>query len=215
MGIREVYNHFLYRLDKVGTNATQNIGLPQFVLTLDRAQHMWARQRIALAEVTNVVQDSLQSLLVEYSVAGSKSPGGYYRAPLPKDYFHKLRSWADVKGCSGKVYAKWVEEGNLGTLLTGEFTRPSAAWEETLATVSGGEVRIYVEGFDLSKMYLTYFKRPTRPDISGYVWEGQPTTDIDLAFDGADAHEIIDLAVSLAAGDIGDIDRIQTLSTPR
>lgn len=211
MSIQDVQNEFLFRLDKLGTNASQNIGLPQFVALINKAQLHWAEARIKAVEDTTTRVDELQKLLSDYSSTGTVQEN-FCKVKLPADYFHRSRVYSKVKECEGVVHGKFVEEGNIGTLLQGAFTKPSAAWEETLVTVFKDHLRIYLDGFTLGETHLKYYRLPKVVDIKGYTKvDGTQSTNIDLEFDGVNAQEIIDLAAQIAAGDIGDTERLQTL----
>lgn len=212
MSIQDVQNEFLFRLDKLGTNASQNIGLPQFVSLINKAQLHWAESRIKASEATKTRVDELQQLLSDYDNTGT-SKENYCRVALPDDYFHPVRVYSTVKGCKSYVYGKFVEEGNVGTLLQGAFTKPSIAWEETLVTVFKDHLRVYFDGFTIERTFLKYYRLPKMVDIKGYIKsDGTNSSNVDLEFDDVNAQEIIDLAAQIAAADIGDIQRLQILA---
>ena len=213
MNIRDAYQDFTFRLNKLGTNANQNVGYPQFVSLMNKAQLHWAESRIKVAEERTTRVDELQQLLEDYESVAAGKKENFYRINLPGDYFHRHRAYAQVKDCDGVVYCHFVEEGNINSLLQGSNTAPSAAWEETLATVFRGQLRVYFTDFSLAKVYLKYFRFPRPVDIAGYLrTDGLPSVDVDLEFTGVNAQEIIDFAVLLASNDTGDIVRAQIMS---
>ena len=212
MNIQDAYREFLFRVDKLGTNSSQNIEYIQFVALMNKAQLHWADARIKKAEATGVLSDETQQLLKDYEATGQKKEN-FYKIKLPNDYFHRSRCYAAVKGCDSTVEGKFVEEGNVGTLLRNAMTKPSVAWEETLVTVFGGHLRIYFDNFEIEKTLLKYYRHPTPVDLKGYIKSGTPSTDIDLEFNGTNAQEIIDLTAKIAAGDIGDIERLKVLQS--
>ena len=213
MKIKDAYIEFTLRLNKLGTNANKNVEYLQFVSLINKAQLHWAEARIKIAEESLVRVDELQQLLKDYDEALTVRKENFYYLPLPADYFHRSRSYAKVQGCDGVVYLKFVEEGNINTLLKDSDTRPSAEWEETLATLFGGKIRVYFEGFELTNLFFKYYRQPKAVDIAGYVRsDGTQSTDIDLEFDGVNAQEIIDLAVQIASGDIVDQGRLASIT---
>lgn len=211
MDIREVYKHFIFRLNKLGTNKNQNVDFPQFVGLINKAQLHWAEQRIKVKEQNQVRSEELQKLLSDHEAVVARTEN-FYRLPLPKDYFRYERLYAKVTGCDSVVYGMFREEGNINALLQNAHTKPSSAWEEVLVTVFNDSLRIYVDNFSLGKVNLKYFRLPIEVDIEGYTKDGgTPSVNTNLEFEHVDAHEIIDLAVQIATGDIGDIQRSQTI----
>ena len=209
MDINQVRLHFDFSLNKLGTNAKQNVSLPQFVYLINKAQLHWVESRAKILERDQARVDELQILLKGQTQSGIKQ-SNFYKVKLPKDYFHPVRAYSTTQ--CGPIYAKPVEEGNVNTLLQNEFTRPSAEWEETFFTVFNNELRVYVTDFTLGPITLNYIRTPLPVDIAGYQTNGVPSSNIDLEFEGVNAQEIIDLAVQLATSNIGDMERYQTSS---
>jgi len=204
----EVYTKFIQRLNKLGTNANQNINYLMFSDLVNKAQLHWVAAQAKRPELDGDIADNIQQLLKEVSDAGVKKKNRY-EIKLPDDYHSLLRVWSEPTECDGVVYGKRVEEGNLNTLLQGAFTRPSIAWEESLVTLSGGKINVYIDGV-LSKTYVRYYRLPKVFEIAGFTKaDGTASTDKDLEFEDVSAEEIIDLASQLAARDIGDTKRAQ------
>lgn len=212
MDIRRVYTEFVFRMNKLGTNANQNISYAQFIYLINKAQDHWIEQRIKVKEQNQVRQDELQQLLKTVKPALSKR-GDYYYFKIPKDYYHYNRLFSKVTNCKSKVYGRFVEEGNLNMLLQDSMQRPSSAWEEVLVTLHGNEVRVYVYNFGIDDLEFSYYRCPVETDISGYLkYDGTNSTNINLEFDKVHAQEIIDLAVQIASGDVADPNRYQTIT---
>jgi hypothetical protein len=210
MSINEVYREFLFRGNKLGTNSMQSVGLPQFVALINKAQLHWAEQRIKAKEINQAVTDEVNPLLKEVEPNLSYKDSRY-TFPVPSDYFHWQRFQATTKDCGTPVYGRFVEEGNLSRFFMDEFTKPSSAWEEVLCTLHGNRFRVYVDGFSIERPKFHYYRTPVRVDIEGYTTESGPSSNIDLEFEHVHAHEIIDFAVSIMAGDVNDVPRLQTM----
>ena len=211
MNIREAYREFLFRVDKLATNSSQNIEYIQSVALVNKAQLHWAELRIKAAEATGTLSDETQLLLKDFSAPGQKQEN-FYKVDLPPDYFHRSRCYVSVKDCASTLEGKFTEEGNVGVLLRNAMTKPSVAWEETLVTVFNNALRVYFDDFSIDKVFLKYYRFPRPVDISGYIKDGgTPSTDVDLEFNGTNALEIIDLAARIASGDIGDVERYKIL----
>ena len=210
MDITSAHKEFTYRVNKLGSNANAHVGLSQFVSLMNKAQLHWAEVRVKVAERDRVRADETQQLLVDYPDKGVKSKN-FYKYKLPADYMHLSRA-VGYTDC-GPLYAHNVEEGNMNTLLSDSFTSPSSAWEETLCTVVGGYFRLYAPTFTIKKADFTYYRVPKPVDIKGYKHlDGSDSVNKNLEFDGTNALEIIDLAAMFATSDVGDMDRLATLS---
>jgi len=207
MNIHDVYREVMFRLSKWNTNASQNLPLPQFVSLVNKAILHWAEERCKVVDVDQTRVDELQQLdTVLIAVPEKKT--GYYRVGLPTNYFHRVRASSSTD--CGPLYVNFVEEGNVNALLADEFTKPSAAWEETIGTISAGGLNIYVDNFTIGKVSLVYKRLPIMVDIEGYTKkDGAKSSDVHLEFDGVNAQEIIDLAVLFASQDIADQFRLQ------
>ena len=210
MKIQAVHREFLYGLNKLGTNANQSVGIPQFVSLINKAQIQWAESFFPSKEINQVVSDRLNPLLVE-EAPNLSFKDNRYTFPIPENYFHWSKFHAYTKECDSVVYGRFVEEGNINKLIQGAFTKPSAAWEEVLCTIFGNRVRVYVDGFSISRPNFSYYRLPAEVDMAGYTKEdGSVSFDIDLEFEGQNAYEIIDMAVRICAGNTGDIQRLLT-----
>lgn len=209
MNIREAYREWEFRLNKLGTNAGQRIGLPQFVASVNKAQAHWAEARARASERDGIIVDELRPILKEFEVQG-QNMGKFYRVALPEDYFHIVR--AETTTDCGIMYVRRTEEGNLNTLLPDPYSSPSPEWEETLGTIFGNDLRVYTTGFKIGNVTVRYYRHPVRVDIEGYQNGTLPSTDIDLEFNGASAYEILDIAALIASSDTGDQARWQSLT---
>lgn len=211
MSIKEVYLGFTYRLNKLGTNAHQNIGYSQFINLMNKAQLHWAEERIKVSELDIVRTDETQQLLKEIPLSAGRL-NNVYKFDLPADYFHFKRSSSTSKNCKTFVNNIQVEEGNINELLIDEHSKPSEDWGETLLTIVGGKLKIY-STFDLVDSKLIYYRFPRPMDIEGYQSLDGPSVNSDPEWTGVNIEEIIDLAVQFASGDIGDQLRFQMSKT--
>lgn len=210
MDIQAVYKETEFRLNKLASNSGQRIPLPQFVAAVNKAQLQWAEARARVSERDGLVADELRPILAPDYVKKGVHKTNRYDVELPEDYFHLVRA-VSTTDC-GPLYIRRTEEGNINTLLQDPYARPSKEWEEALGTLVGNTLRAYTGDFKIGPVTITYYRYPRPVDIQGYLKDGVPSTDSDLEFNGASAHEIIDMACLVLASDTGDQARFQTLA---
>jgi hypothetical protein len=209
MTINACYQYVQNRLNKLSTNAGDNIEKFQFVEAFNASQLMWVEDRIKLDEVNLVRIDELQRLLVTQDIKPVLVPDKqYYELDLPSDYFHYKRSTSNVP-C--QIVNWFKKEGDINQLLNDEFWKPSIEWGETICTLVGNKLRIYVDNFSISSVELLYYRFPVSvnmktiyPDVDNKL-----TEDIDPEFTGASLIEILNYTCLLLGGDTSDQMNIQ------
>jgi hypothetical protein len=77
--------------------------------------------------------------------------------------------------------------------------------------LSGNKVRVYTNNdFLVNEIVLTYYRKPKRCDIAGYVREdGTDSVNSDLEFNDDVANIILDDAAAILAGSVQDINAMQ------
>ena len=99
-----------------------------------------------------------------------------------------------------------AEEGNLNQLLRDKSKQPNFEWAETFATLKDNNVLIYNNGeFQLTDASLTYYRQPTRIEITGVInpyTTTVSTADVESVFKEDIVELIVDEAFSILAGDI-------------
>tara|TARA_R100000664_G_scaffold782_1_gene2274 strand:- start:52160 stop:53512 length:1353 start_codon:yes stop_codon:yes gene_type:complete len=114
------------------------------------------------------------------------------------------------KGCqdprSMTVYLS--EVGNVDVILRDPLKNPDFDWGETFVTFKEKELRIWRSDFWIRGPELIYYRKPVNIQIIDCVdpYTGsQSTVDVPCEFKDDIVELIIDEAVSIIAGDIGDI----------
>lgn len=212
MTIKECYLYVQQRLNKVSSNANNNIPKWAFVNAFNAQQLMWAEDRIKLDETNSLRSDEINQLLKTTSVLNvNKSGSNYYEVDLPEDYFHYKRSVSLVP-C--EIKNTLVKEGNVNTLLLDENWKPSLEWGETICTLVEKRLRVYVDNFTISGIYLVYYRFPQNINMDDNYTDvnGVTTTDIDPEFTGSSLVEILNMTCELLASDNNDQWNFQTSS---
>ena len=203
--IKDCYQYVLNRLNKLSTNYGNSIETYKFTEALNAATLMWAENRIKLDETNIVRTDELQQLLLSKHINGVKSSlnNNYYEFDLPDDYFHYKRS-TSFTPCE---ITNWLKkEANINLLLKDDNWKPSLEWGETLCTIVGNKIRVYVDNFIVEKIHLVYYRIPIQvsmaspdPDINGNT-----QIDIDPEFKNQNLIEILNITAQILAGDTED-----------
>lgn len=211
MTVKECYQFVENRLNKLGTNANDNIEKFQFVEAFNTAQYLWAEARCKLNETNIIRVDEVQQLLKPFSGKPKKTGSNYYELDLPSDYFHYNRSVSYVP-CEIKNHLK--KEANINRLLQDEFWKPSVEWGETICTIGNNKLRVYVDNFSISKIDLQYYRTPIKINMKdGYNdVNNEMTEDIDPEFQNVSLIEILNLTCQILAADNSDQWNYQTLS---
>jgi len=205
-----------YRLNKVDTQDDENISVYNIVEAFNKAQlnvvnRLYGKNNNYKSGIESIRKrvDDLKILLnsTPKILSVTKKEGYYLSEDLPKDYFHLVRTTclASIKDCSKKeMFIYLQEESNLNTLLRNEHTNPSFEWGETIGTIAGDNIKVFtLDKFEISKIFLTYLKRPRAIDIPGYLkQDGQPSSQIDPEMPDDIIEMCIDEAVRILSGDM-------------
>ena len=205
-----------YRLNKVDTQDDENISVYNIVEAFNKAQlnivnRLYGKNNNYKTGIESSRKrvDDLKILLNPDPkiLSVSKKDGYYLSESLPNDYFHLVRvtCLASRKDCSKKeIFIYLQEESNLNTLLRNENTNPNFEWGETIGTIVENNIKVFtLDKFEVSKIFLTYLRRPRAIDIPGYIkQDGSPSTQIDPEMPDTIVEMCIDEAVRILSGDM-------------
>lgn len=202
MTVLECYEYMQERLNRLSTNSGDNIAKHSFVKAFNTMQLLWAEDRIKLNETNIIRTDETQQLLLDVLLS-PVAKNNYYEVLLPDNYFHYKRSVSLVP-C--EIRNVLVKEGNINSLLRNENWKPSTEWGETLCTLFGNKLRVYVDNFSISQINLVYYRLPKKINMSdGYSdVNGFTNTNIDPEFTGVNLLEILNSTCALLAADTTD-----------
>jgi len=204
------------RLNKVDTQDDENLPLYVIVEAYNKGQlnvvnRLLNKNNIYKtgAESTINSVDDLQVLLnSEPKVLTSIKKEGYYLTEaLPENYLRYTRTTCIGKTakCKAKeIFIYLQEEANLNTLLDNNLVNPSFEWAETIGTIAENRIKVFTQNkFDITKVYLTYYKKPRNIDIVGYFKkDGNPSTTIDPELTDDMVEMSIDEACRILSGDM-------------
>ena len=210
MTVAECYQYAQARLNKLSSNFAENLPKYQFVQAFNAMQMLWVESRFKVDETNIVRTDEIQQLLKTLILKPKKTGSNYYEITLPEDYLHYKRS---VSFAPCEIFNHLVKEGDINRLLQDEFWKPSIEWEETICTIAGDKLRVYVDDFTLKSVELHYYRIPVSINMADSFTDvnGNQTTNIDPEFKNSSLIEILNFTCQLLASDTTDQWNYQTL----
>ena len=206
------------KLNKLSTNAHQQIQLEDKILALNEAQIKLIKQKIdGISVASGLGMDSfkkryedLQSLVVWYS--DGELPLKLINETLNQwsanihDLLPKYMFYVDSYVLASKGRCKdrkiWINKdlakhGDLSLLLNNVHYRPSFEYQETFNSISSDEISIFTDGtFTPSNIYISYMRYPVYINKEGYIMlDGQPSINADCELETYLEDELLDLTV--------------------
>lgn len=211
MTSRTAFEEFKLRFNRLDTNFSADMSSFKFCALFNKAQFMYIDKLLMQEEANKETQSNLQTLLVDVIVSGVNYQN-IYEVNLPDDWYWIKRLEVQDTKCKNILNCLLVQESNIGRLLQDENWRPDVEWEETIFTLGADKARVYVDNFQVSKPRIIYYRTPVLIDIQSGVNNiyGNLSTNVDPEWIDAITQQIIDLAVIIAASDIGDAQLFQS-----
>lgn len=204
------------RLNKLSTNAHQQIPLEDKILALNEAQIKLIKQKVdGVSTVSGLGLDAfkkryedLQRLVVSYkdlSLTLKNSQLNQYAANLdvldPKYMFYvDAYVIASKDRCIDRKI--WINKdlskhGDLSLLLNNDHYKPSFEYQETFNSLSSNEMSIYTDGtFTPTKLWVSYMRYPVYIDKVGYTkFNGNASTTVNCELEEYLEDELLDLTV--------------------
>jgi len=221
------------KLNKLSSNAHQQIPLEDKILALNEAQLKLIKQKVdGFSMPAGMGQDSfkkryedLQRLVVTYDdgkldLKLADPILNRWAADLNKlkpEYMLYEDSYvlADKGPCRDRKI--WINKdlarhGDLQFLVNNEHYRPSFEYQETFNWISSDEISIFTDGtFTPSAIYIMYMRYPEYIDKAGYVkFDGKDSKDNNCELELYLEDELLDLTVQTLATYIENQSAIQT-----
>jgi hypothetical protein len=206
------------RLNKLSTNAHQQIPLEDKILALNEAQIKLIKQKVdGQSTISGLGLDAfkkryedLQSLVVNYidgelSLTLKNAQLNQWLANIhlldPKYMFYVDSYVLATKGpCINRkiwINRDLAKHGDLSLLLNNDHYKPSFEYQETFNFISSDEISIFTDGtFTPTKIYISYMRYPVYIDKVGYIkFDGVPSTTVDCELETYLEDELLDLTV--------------------
>ena len=206
------------RLNKLSTNAHQQIPLEDKILALNEAQIKLIKQKVDGQSTTSGLgldafkkrYEDLQSLVVAYNngvlpLTIKNSQLNQWAANvrlLSPKYMFYVDSYviADKLPCTNRkiwINKDLAKHGDLSLLLNNDHYKPSFEYQETFNLLSSDEISIFTDGtFTPTNIYISYMRYPVYIDKVGYIkFDGVASTNVDCELETYLEDELLDLTV--------------------
>lgn len=210
------------RLNKLSTNAHQQIQLEDKILILNEAQLKLIKTKMDGFSIATKLgfdafkkrYEDLQKLVVPHGVTPLElkkvnNKLNQWSADLEKlkpRYMFYVDSYviADKGRCKNRIiYVNndLTKHGDIAVLLNNEHYRPSFEYQETFNILSSEDISIFTDGeFIPKELHVSYIRYPIFMDKKGYNhFDGSPSENVDCELEDYLEDELLDLAVELTA----------------
>lgn len=199
MNIEQAYINFINLVNRNATNNNVNVDKSRFIIMFRSVQIQYL-DFILKNRKNDTVRRASHLLVYKQPIELDSSEEDRDTFKLPLNYFSlsNLHVEASKDSCKNvKLSTFEVKTEDLEELFTDKFNNPSFKYGETSYFVSQDDtVTVLKDGFELSNVYLTYYKKPVEVDIEGYLdKDGNPSSNIDPDWDDIDVEKIL-LAMS-------------------
>lgn len=206
------------KLNKLSTNAHQQIPLEDKILALNEAQLKLIKQKVdGTSTNTGLGLDAfrkryedLQILIEDYAdhpldLTIKDERIFQYVSPLTSlspQYMFYVDAYllADKGTCKDRkiwINQDLLKHGDLQFILNNDHYKPSFEYQETFNMLSSDEIAIFTDGtFTPTKLYLSYIRYPKYIDKAGYVkFDGKSSVDQNCELADYLEDELLDLVV--------------------
>ena len=204
-----VYIKLVQKVNENFTNDNIAIDKSRAWLHINEAQNKWVEWNLQKRNDDSL--RNLQAILVDDKLLKFKNTHlQHSNYKLPENYFDfsNLTVFAEKEKCKDKKLLPIEIKDDNKHLLEADFNnQPSFEYRETFYNLSEGNVKIYFSDFDISKVYLSYYRYPKEIDFAGYIKStGLPSVASNPEWDS----KIMDRIISIAAKDFNAIMGRQT-----
>lgn len=204
------------RLNKLSSNAHQQIQLEDKILALNEAQNVLVKQKVDGMSIPNGMgmdafkkrYQDLEGLVLNYNhqpltLSKTNSELNEYSALLSKltpEYFLYIDGYilADKGRCKKRkiwINPDLIKHGSIQFLIGSEHFKPSFEYQETFSSISSGYLNVYTDGtFTPSKLYLMYIKYPQKINKAGYTdFDGSSSANVNCELPAHLEDELLNL----------------------
>lgn len=186
MTINEAYLKFLEKINKNYTNDNLSGDRGRFISIFNEVQNKFVEWVLEKRNEDDI-RDIQKLLKYDSRLKLKQKVLNHQDFELPIDFFSfsNIQAYASNDSCKDKkLFLFEIKQENREELLQDEFNKPSFKYRESFYSFGSDDVKIYVDDFDISKVYLTYYRYPKQVDIEGYIKEdGTFSVNIDPELD--------------------------------
>ena len=214
--IKEAHYKFKQHANKVDGLRNANFLVPQIDEYIWEAYIIYIENVCEQLEVSQKRRDDIRQLEVKnLEIPVTKVNEDYYSADLPENYYRYLESYSFCKTdkCPVKSIKNFLIQKD-DIYVNDPMFNSSYIFERVNMDISGNKLFLYYEGFDITKISLTYIRKPLRPGNPQDFTYGNGTYKLpdgslavqrDIEINSTfQANKIIDIAVLVAMRDVGN-----------
>lgn len=219
---RSVHNQVRRKLNRINSNYSNYIGVPDLDEYLNEALQVWVKNKSTVAEINSSIRNDLSEIEIkDHSLKFSQRKGKVV-AELPKDYLKGLRriAKATLDDCKSKtIKIEIVRSDEVENLLDNPYKTPNFMWGETIGDEAHDGLHIWTDGeFTIEEVIIDYIRKPKEircPSLldSGSYTIGSKIYSVDQGLEltrNYQVNEITDLATLFVLRDISDSQEYQT-----
>ncbi len=186
MTIQEAYTQFLLLVNRNATNNKVNVDRFRFIKMFNYVQNRYV-EWVLDKRNEDSIRDIQKLLVVELPLLPSASTQTVTSFRLPDNYFNftNISALADSDCCKNeRLLVYEVKSEDTEEKYNDKYSEPSFEWRETYGYTSSNTFIVYKKDFELTKIFLTYYRYPIQVDIEGYEDEfGNVSSNVDPEFD--------------------------------
>jgi hypothetical protein len=206
------------KLNKLSTNAHQQIPLEDKILALNEAQIAIIKTKISGQATANRLgmdamkkrYQDIETLIVDFdenylSLEEVNSSLNQWEADLSKlqpEYMLYADSYFLANKGKCKDHIIWINKdllkhGDLSLLINNDHYKPSFEYQETFNSISDGKISVFTDGtFTPTKLFVMYVKYPVKIDKVGYIhFDGSASINANCELESYLEDELLDETV--------------------
>ena len=205
------------RLNKLASNAHQEIPLENKIIALNEAQIRLIKSKVDGNNIYKIGLDGFKKRYQDLQFL-IENPEDHPLVPILSDeYLNKyivditelspefmfyIDSYliADKEDCKNRVIytnADLVKHADITLLLRDSNFKPSFEYQETIIDISSDELHVYTDGtFTPQTLYTSYIRYPKKIDKEGYInFDGTDSVNQDCELESYLEDELLDVTV--------------------
>jgi hypothetical protein len=182
MKIKDAYVSFIELVNRNATNNNVNVDIPRFILLFNKTSILltsWVLEK----RNEDVIRTISPLLILEAPLTKDITTPTYTSFNLPLDYFElaNVHAYGTKGTCKDQKLKTFEIKGeNSEELLDDDSNKPSFEYREVPYLTGSNNVNIYTDGFEISKVNLSYYRYPKAVDMEGYIRLDGTTSNIDI-----------------------------------
>lgn len=200
-----IYIKFLLKVNKGNSQGNIAIDKDRFVLIFNEVKNRWVET--LLKEKDSILIDSLWELVKTTEFVDGVEKPEYTEFFIPEDFYELALANCEAKKgkCKKNIFLREVKNQDKNTLRFNVNYKPDFDFEWSFCSLQNGKIRVYRDGFKVSKLTIEYYKVIEDLDIEGYIHlNGTPSSNKSVELSDQYIDQIINLAAEEFMRDFQD-----------